>query len=79
MKQRMQVDPTDMNWQKFRLAMTLQDMAMLKLEMRKYDDAMLHLRETEDTLRQVTPESSSSGRVTNLIYELANERNEKLF
>ena len=31
--------------------MTLQDMAMLKLEMRKHDDAMLHLRETEDMLR----------------------------
>jgi len=44
-------DKTDLNWQNYRLAVTLQDMAFLKLEMGKYDDSLLHLRETEEMLR----------------------------
>ena len=53
LKLRMQVEPgaADLNWQKFRLALTIQDMAMLKHEMQKHDDALLHLREAEDILR----------------------------
>ena len=48
---RMSIDPKDENWQKFRLAITVQDMAMLKLEMNRVEDAVLHLIESGDILR----------------------------
>ena len=40
-----------MNYWQYRLAVTLQDMAFLKIELDKAEDALMHLRETETMLR----------------------------
>ena len=74
MKQRMNIDKSDLNWQKFRLAMTLQDMAFLKIEIGKYDDALLHLRETEARMRDI----KSDEKVDQVVLEMAEERNNTL-
>ena len=74
MKQRIKIDKTDLNWQRFRLTMTLQDMAFLKIEMGKYDDALLHLRETETRMRDI----ASDEKVDRVVLEMAEERNNTL-
>ena len=74
MKQRMNIDKSDLNWQKFRLAITLQDMAFLKIEIGKYDDALLHLRETETRMRDI----KSDEKVDQVVLEMAEERNNTL-
>ena len=74
MKQRMNIDKSDLNWQKFRLAITLQDMAFLKIEIGKYDDALFHLRETETRMRDI----KSDEKVDQVVLEMAEERNNTL-
>ena len=70
----MNIDKSDLNWQKFRLAITLQDMAFLKIEIGKYDDALLHLRETETRMRDI----KSDEKVDQVVLEMAEERNNTL-
>ena len=74
MKQRMNIDKSDLNWQKFRLAITLQDMAFLKIEIGKYDVALFHLRETETRMRDI----KSDEKVDQVVLEMAEERNNTL-
>ena len=47
-------------------------MAFLKIEMGNFDDALLHLRETETMLRSVV---SEPGKVTKELREVAEQRN----
>ena len=54
--------------------MTIQDMAFLKTEMGKHDDALLHLRETEEMLR----DTKSDEKVDSTVLEMAEERNRRL-
>jgi len=49
-------------------------MAFLKIEMGKHDDALLHLRETETMIREIT----SDEKVDPVVLEMAEERNHKL-
>ena len=53
LKLRIEKDEQQANKYKYQLVVTLQDMAFLKIEMGNYDDALLHLRETENMLRTV--------------------------
>ena len=66
------MDEREANKYRYQLAVTLQDMAFLKIEMGNYDDALLHLRETENMLRAVV---SEEGKVTQELREAAEERN----
>ena len=52
----MKDQPEDVNYEDFRLAITMQDMAYLKNEMGNHSDALLHLREAEEMLRKVKEE-----------------------
>ena len=47
------MDENEANRYRYRLAVTLQDMAFLKIELANYDDALQHLRETENMLRSI--------------------------
>ena len=44
------MDEREANKYRYQLAVTLQDMAFLKIEMGNYDDALLHLLEVQETL-----------------------------
>lgn len=69
-----------LNYWRFRLAVTLQDMAMLKIEMGKYEDSLLHLQETETMLRNVllSPQKSKDSQISAMMKEVADERNQRL-
>ena len=49
-------------------------MAFLKIEIGKYDDALLHLRETETRMRDI----KSDEKVDQVVLEMAEERNNTL-
>ena len=46
----------------------------MKIEMGKFDDALLHLRETESMFRSVV----SDNKITDFMREVASERNDRL-
>ena len=65
------------NYWDFRMGVTLQDLAYCKIELINPEDALLHLRASEDILRNIKSKENTD--VTPLLLKTANERNHRLF
>lgn len=69
-------DDKEYNFWTYRLGVTLQDLAQLKVEIRNPEDAMLHLQESEKLLRGVKAEEEKIGAV---LLRATIDRNHDLF
>ena len=67
---------SDLNFQNFRLGVTLQDLAQLKIQIRKPEDALFHLHESERLLRTV---KADGDQVSELLIRVSIGRNLELF
>ena len=67
---------SDLNFQNFRLGVTLQDLAQLKIKIRKPKDALFHLHESERLLRTV---KADGDQVSELLIRVSIGRNLELF